>query len=89
MAKNANGGRELRKERRKRKSCSGKPEPCQSLCRLLRFPGVGKTHLAIALGVLTAELGHRIYFTSAIDLARRMARALKENRLSREIKNLT
>ena len=25
-------------------------------------PGVGKTHLAIALGVLTAELGHRIYF---------------------------
>jgi DNA replication protein DnaC len=52
-------------------------------------PGVGKTHLAIALGVLTAEMGHRIYFTSAIDLARRMARALKENRLSREIKNLT
>lgn len=52
-------------------------------------PGVGKTHLAIALGVLTAELGHRIYFTSAVDLARRMARALKENRLSREIKNLT
>ena len=52
-------------------------------------PGVGKTHLAIALGVLTAELGHRVYFTSAIDLARRMARALKENRLSREIKNLT
>jgi DNA replication protein DnaC len=52
-------------------------------------PGVGKTHLAISLGVLTAEMGHRIYFTSAIDLARRMARALKENRLSREIKNLT
>ena len=52
-------------------------------------PGVGKTHLAIALGVLTAELGHRIYFTSAVELARRMARALKENRLSREIKNLT
>jgi DNA replication protein DnaC len=52
-------------------------------------PGVGKTHLAIALGVLTAEMGHRIYFTSAIELARRMARALAENRLSREIKNLT
>ena len=34
-------------------------------------PGVGKTHLAIALGVLTAELGHRIYFTSAVELARR------------------
>jgi len=52
-------------------------------------PGVGKTHLAIALGVLTAELGHRIYFTSAIGLARRMARALAENHLAREIKNLT
>jgi DNA replication protein DnaC len=52
-------------------------------------PGVGKSHLAIALGVLTAELGHRIYFTTAIELARRMARAMAENRLSREIKNLT
>ena len=52
-------------------------------------PGVGKTHLAIALGVLTAHMGHRIYFTTAIDLARRMARAIAENRLSREIKNLT
>ncbi len=39
--------------------------------------------------MLTAELGHRIYFTTAIDLARRMARAMAENRLSREIKNLT
>ncbi|MGC2163700.1 MAG: IS21-like element helper ATPase IstB [Silvibacterium sp.] len=52
-------------------------------------PGVGKTHLAIALGVLTAHMGHRIYFTTAIDLARRMAIAIAENRLSREIKNLT
>lgn len=51
-------------------------------------PGVGKTHLAIALGVLTAEMGHRIYFTSAIGLARRMAKALAENHLAREIKNL-
>ena len=52
-------------------------------------PGVGKTYLAIALSVLTAHMGHRIYFTTAIDLARRMARAIAENRLSREIKNLT
>jgi DNA replication protein DnaC len=51
-------------------------------------PGVGKTHLAIALGMLTAEMGHRIYFTSAIGLARRMAKALAENHLAREIKNL-
>jgi DNA replication protein DnaC len=51
-------------------------------------PGVGKTHLAIGLGMLTAEAGHRIYFTTAIDLARRMAKAMAENRLSREINNL-
>ena len=30
-------------------------------------PGVGKTHLAIALGVVTCEMGHRVYFTTAID----------------------
>lgn len=52
-------------------------------------PGVGKTHLAIALGVVTAELGHRVYFTTAIDLARKLTRAMNENRLSREMKNLT
>lgn len=55
---------------------------------LLGPPGVGKTHLAIALGVMTAEIGHRIYFTTAIELARRLTKAMKENRLSREIKNL-
>jgi len=33
-------------------------------------------------------MGHRIYFTTAVDLARRMAKAMAENRLSREIKNL-
>jgi DNA replication protein DnaC len=52
-------------------------------------PGVGKTHLAIGLGVLTAELGHRVYFTTAVDIARKLVRAMHENRLSREIKNLT
>lgn len=52
-------------------------------------PGVGKTHLAISLGVMTAHLGHRVYFTSAIDLVRRLSKAMAENRLSREMKNLT
>ena len=51
-------------------------------------PGVGKTHLAIALGVLTAEMGHRIYFTTAVELARRMAKAMAENRLTRKINGL-
>lgn len=51
-------------------------------------PGVGKTHLAIALGVVTAEMGHRIYFSTAMDLVRRLTKALKDNRLAREIHNL-
>ena len=38
---------------------------------LLGPPGVGKTHLAIALGVMTCELGHRVYFTNVQDLARK------------------
>ena len=56
---------------------------------LLGPPGVGKTHLAISLGVLTAELGYRVYFTTAIEMARRLEKALAENKLHREMNNLT
>jgi DNA replication protein DnaC len=56
---------------------------------LLGPPGVGKTHLAIGLGVLTAELGHRVYFTTAMDLAVKLTRAVDANRLHRELKALT
>lgn len=52
-------------------------------------PGVGKTHLAIALGVLTAEMGHRVYFVTALEMARRLSKALAENSLHREMNNLT
>ena len=55
---------------------------------LLGPPGVGKTHLAIALGVITAELGHRVYFTTAMDLARKLTKAVDANRLHRELKAL-
>lgn len=56
---------------------------------LLGPPGVGKTHLAIALGVACAQMGHRVYFTSALEIARKLSLALVENRLHREMKNLT
>ncbi len=56
---------------------------------LLGPPGVGKTHLAIALGVVTAELGHRVYFTNVLEMARRLTKAMIENRLHRELKNMT
>jgi DNA replication protein DnaC len=52
-------------------------------------PGVGKTHLSIALGILTAEMGHRVYFVSAIEMARRLNKAMEQNTLHREMNNLT
>ena len=38
---------------------------------------------------MTAELGHRVYFSTAIELARRLTRAVNENRLHRQIAALT
>jgi DNA replication protein DnaC len=52
-------------------------------------PGVGKTHLAIALGVITAQMGHRVYFTSAMDMARKLTQAMEQNRLHRQLNVLT
>lgn len=51
-------------------------------------PGVGKTHLAISLGVLTCQKGQRAYFISCMELARRLSEALRENRLRRELMKL-
>jgi DNA replication protein DnaC len=56
---------------------------------LLGPPGVGKTHLAISLGVITAEMGHRVYFTTAVDMARKLTQAMEQNRLHRQLNALT
>lgn len=56
---------------------------------LLGPPGVGKTHLAIALGIIAAELGHRLFFLSAVEMARRLAAAFAQNRLPHAMKMLT
>jgi len=37
-------------------------------CVLVGPPGVGKTHLAIALGLKAVEAGYRVYFTTVQDL---------------------
>ena len=51
-------------------------------------PGVGKTHLAIALGVKAAEAGHRILFLTLEELMTRLKRAFQENRLERQLSQL-
>jgi DNA replication protein DnaC len=43
-------------------------------------PGVGKTMLAIALARSAAEAGHRVYFTTAADLAAKCHKAALEGR---------
>jgi DNA replication protein DnaC len=42
---------------------------------LLGPPGVGKTHLAIALGIAATEAGYRTYFTGALDMAQNLQSA--------------
>lgn len=56
---------------------------------LLGPPGVGKTHLAIALGVRAAEAGHRILFLTLEELMTKLKRAYLENRLERQLQQLT
>jgi DNA replication protein DnaC len=52
-------------------------------------PGVGKTHLAIALGLICSELGNRLIFLTALDLVRRMKTAFAQNRMPHYMKMLT
>jgi len=43
-------------------------------------PGVGKTTLAVALGLKAVDAGYRVYYTTAADLAARCRRAAIEGR---------
>ena len=52
-------------------------------------PGVGKAHLAIALGLACSEAGHRLLFLTALDLVRRMKLAFAQNRMPHYMKMLT
>ena len=52
-------------------------------------PGVGKTHLAVALGLKACELGQRTMFTTAAGLITALGKALYENRLEERLKLLT
>jgi len=56
---------------------------------LLGPPGVGKTHLAVALGMKACAAGYRTLFASAAALITALTRAQSENRLEEKLKVLT
>lgn len=53
---------------------------------LLGPPGVGKTHLAVALGLKGIESGFGVYFTRANDLLEDLRQAQAEHRLDRRMR---
>jgi DNA replication protein DnaC len=55
---------------------------------LLGPPGVGKTHLAVALGLKACALGYRTAFTTAAGLIATLTRAHTEGRLEERLKLL-
>lgn len=56
---------------------------------LLGPPGEGKTHQAVALDVKAAEAGHRVLFPSLDRLVGILIKARQENRLDRQLQQLT
>lgn len=56
---------------------------------LLGPPGVGKTHLAVALGVKAADAEHRVLFMPLDRLIATLMKAKQENRLERQLQQLS
>lgn len=55
---------------------------------ILGPPGVGKTHLAVALGVKAVDAGYSVQFVTLETLMMRLVKAKHENRLERALKQL-
>lgn len=56
---------------------------------ILGPPGVGKTHLAVALGFKAVEAGYSVLFLTLEALMTRLTKAESENRLEQTLKQLT
>jgi DNA replication protein DnaC len=52
-------------------------------------PGVGKSHLAIALGIAATEAGYRTYFTTAVDLVGHLQAAHLEETWASKMRTYT
>jgi DNA replication protein DnaC len=55
---------------------------------LLGPPGVGKTHLAVSIGLKAIEAGYSTLFLTAAGLIAQLDKAERENRLDEELKRL-
>jgi DNA replication protein DnaC len=55
---------------------------------LLGPPGIGKTHLAIGLGVAAARAGHSVLFDTASNWITRLSEAHRSGRLEAELKKI-
>lgn len=55
---------------------------------ILGPPGVGKTHLAIGLGMKAVEAGYSVLFLTLESLMIRLVKAFNENRLERSLQQL-
>ena len=51
--------------------------------------GVGKTHLAVSLGIEAAKHRNSVYFISCHNLIQKLNKAQKENRLDKQLQHLT
>ena len=52
-------------------------------------PGVGKTHLAIGLGIKAINAGFRVQFANASSMVEKLEKADQENRLEEKLRNLS
>lgn len=56
---------------------------------ILGPPGVGKTHLSVALGLKAIEKGYRVLFTTAANMIAALSKALSEGKLEEKLKAYT
>lgn len=56
---------------------------------ILGPPGVGKTHLSVALGLKAIECGYRVLFTTAANMIATLTKAVAEGKLEDKLKVFT